>query len=60
MANQLLLYGKRKPGRPTLTYLYLDQPKRDTGLTMEELKVINMEDRKMWRDLVMSVWGYLN
>ena len=56
MANQLLLweprYGKRRPGRPALTYV--DQLEKDTGLTKDELKLI-MKDRKMWPRLVMSV-----
>ena len=36
---------------PTWT---VDQLEKDTGLTKDELKLI-MEDRKMWRRLVMSV-----
>ena len=50
MANQLLFweprYGKRRPGRPALTYV--DQLEKDTGHTKDEVKLI-MEDRKMWR-----------
>ena len=56
MANQLLFWeprcGKRRPGRPALTYV--DQIEKDTGLTKDEIKLI-MEDRKMWHRLVMSV-----
>ena len=56
MANQLLFWeprcGKRRPGRPELTYV--DQIEKDTGLTKDEIKLI-MEDRKMWHRLVMSV-----
>ena len=45
-------HGRRKRGRPATTYI--DQLRKDTGLSIEELKNI-MGDREEWRNLVNGV-----
>jgi hypothetical protein len=54
--RQILLWkpnqGARKRRRPAFTYV--DQLKKDTGLTTEELKNI-MDDCEEWRKLVKDV-----
>ena len=45
-------HGKRKRGRPVTTYL--DQLRKDTGLSVEDLQKI-MDDRDEWRKLVADV-----
>ena len=45
-------HGKRKRGRPGMTYL--DQLEKDTGMSVEELQNI-MDDRDEWKKLVYDV-----
>ena len=45
-------YGKRKRGRPGITYV--GQVKRDTGINVEELQAC-MTDRERWKNLVNAV-----
>ena len=56
IASQMLLWepkqGTKKRGRPALTYV--DQLRKDTELTTEELKNI-MDDREEWRKLVNDI-----
>jgi hypothetical protein len=42
-------HGRRKPGRPALTYI--DILKRDTGLPPDDIKTA-MQDRSVWRAIV--------
>ena len=42
-------HGKRKPGRPALTYINV--LKQDTGLDVNDVKTA-MQDRKVWRAIV--------
>jgi len=44
--------GKRKRGRPTLTFV--DQLRKDTGLSTDELKTC-MNDREEWKKIVVNV-----
>ena len=56
LVSQVLLWepkqGARKRGRPALPYV--DQLRKDTGLSTEQLKNI-MDDREEWKKLVHSV-----
>ena len=44
-------HGRRKPGRPALTYI--DVLKQDTGLDVGDLKTA-MQDRKVWRAIIVD------
>ena len=56
IVRQMLLWepkqGTKKRGRPAHTYV--DQLRKDTELTTEELKNI-MDDREEWRKLVNDI-----
>ena len=52
MVCWILKHGKKKPGRPVLTYMYIDILKEDTGLEAADFKTA-MQDRNLWKAIVV-------